>query len=235
MFKLHQRYGSVVPVGPNNLSFNSDTAYHDIYGTKANTRKGDYYEYLTLSIKIFSTLDHREATRKRRTCAQGFTDRSLKTLEPFILSNIDLFCNRMMIAETNGVHFFTGTDWSTPRDIAYWTHRLSFDIIGDICYGRSFETLTSTKNVFILQLINRVSKIMYISTQMTSIIKCGLHFTTFLPYVRAWQKVCDHWQHGNGPANADGVKDGTRRRFAILARSQGSGNRVWAIETADRG
>ncbi|KAL8989744.1 MAG: hypothetical protein Q9177_001442 [Variospora cf. flavescens] len=188
LFRLHHRYGSVVRIGPNNLSFNSDTAYHQIYGTRAHTRKADYYKYSNVSTNIFSTLDHGAAVRKRRICAPGFAERSLKSLEPFILANIDVFCDRMMTAETNGAYSFTGTDWSAPRDIAHWTNCLSFDIIGDICYGKSFETLTSTKNISTLQFINGVSKLMYVSAQMTWIIRCGLHYIAFLPYIRAWHK-----------------------------------------------
>ncbi|KAI4286930.1 MAG: hypothetical protein L6R35_003810 [Caloplaca aegaea] len=188
LFRLHHRYGSVVRIGPNNLSFNSDTAYHQIYGTRAHTRKADYYKYSNVSTNIFSTLDHGAAVRKRRICAPGFAERSLKSLEPFILANIDVFCDRMMTAETNGAYSFTGTDWSAPRDIAHWTNCLSFDIIGDICYGKSFETLTSTKNICTLQFINGVSKLMYVSAQMTWIIRCRLHYIAFLPYIRAWHK-----------------------------------------------
>lgn len=88
-----------------------------------------------------------------------------------------------MTAETHGVHSFTGTDWSAPRDVAYWTHRLSFDIIGDICYGNSFRDAHWHQEHFHTPAAqSREQDYVYQrSDDLASIIKCWLHFIAFLP------------------------------------------------------
>jgi hypothetical protein len=36
--------------------------------------------------------------------------------------------------------------WSQPRNIAEWSDYLVFDIMGDLCFGRSFETKEPREN-----------------------------------------------------------------------------------------
>jgi hypothetical protein len=41
--KLHEKYGPVVRVGPNEVSISDWTAYRDIYGGKASTKEDSFY------------------------------------------------------------------------------------------------------------------------------------------------------------------------------------------------
>ncbi|KAI4138423.1 MAG: hypothetical protein L6R39_006793, partial [Caloplaca ligustica] len=86
--------------------------------------------------------------------------------------------------------FFVASEkgWSVPRNMAHWANYLGHDIIGDICYGKSFETLTSDKNRATIGLTADVSKLMYISGQMSWVVKSGLHVVAFLPMFRQMQK-----------------------------------------------
>jgi hypothetical protein len=43
LLKLHQKYGPVVRVGPNEVSISDWTAYRDIYGGKASTKENSFY------------------------------------------------------------------------------------------------------------------------------------------------------------------------------------------------
>lgn len=62
--KLHDKYGSVVRVSPNELSFNSVQAWEDIYGMLLNSNRREYTDLLQviaqvmpISTKIQSMLD----------------------------------------------------------------------------------------------------------------------------------------------------------------------------------
>ena len=226
LHRLHKQYGSVVRIAPNEICFNTDTAYNQIYGTKANTRKADFYRYTNVSNNAFSTIDKHEAAQKRRIMLKPFSERSLKDMEPLFVSNVDIFCDRLLNAEPNfnapAMKVDKGS-WSAPRNMARWTDYLSYDILGDICYGRSFETLTSTKNHYSLEFINGISSLVYISAQMTWVVKSGLHFIAFLPLFRRWwrfKRYSDEViQEREARFKAEG-KDGRRDMYRCLAEAR---------------
>lgn len=42
--RLHEQYGPVVRISPNEVSFNNQDALKEIYGIKSEYSKGDFYE-----------------------------------------------------------------------------------------------------------------------------------------------------------------------------------------------
>lgn len=64
----HQKYGTVVRVGPESLSFNSAAAFKDIYGHGTPVRKAQFYDLLAGSHRhLVDSVDREEHSRKRRT------------------------------------------------------------------------------------------------------------------------------------------------------------------------
>jgi len=101
---LHAKYGHVVRVSPNEISFTSgDTAWPDIAGFRTGKMKGhsnmpkDPAWYPppprnAPSIIVANDVDH---TRIRKLLSHAFSDRALAQQESLIQSYIDQLVNRM--------------------------------------------------------------------------------------------------------------------------------------------
>ena len=84
--------------------------------------------------------DHDAHARMRKIIGKGFTEKALKAQEPLILSYFDLFIKRLKekatSPETNGK--------GAVVDMVEWYNFLTFDIIGDLGLGQSFDCLETS-------------------------------------------------------------------------------------------
>ena len=115
------------------MLFNSPESYNDIYNVKANVRKGKFYEIWSRNEEnnnTLTTIDKAVHARKRQTLNQCLTGRALRDAESFIIQHVERWME--LIGE--------GADeaWSEPRNMARWADALLLDILGDLCFGRSF-------------------------------------------------------------------------------------------------
>ncbi|KAL2813895.1 cytochrome P450 [Aspergillus granulosus] len=103
--ELHRRYGRIVRVGPNALSFSSPSAIEDIYGPKNNMAKSNWYIAFEAHGKgpkkenIFSTRDNHWHARYRELVEPGFRMEQLLRREEEVdsllldlLANLDASC-----------------------------------------------------------------------------------------------------------------------------------------------
>lgn len=96
--KLHDKYGPVVRIGPNHLSFTDPRAWKDIYGHRVGS--GSNVEEMTKSRTFVKTLRHvptsiinadrEEHSKFRRALSHGFSDNAMRQQEPMIAKYIDL-------------------------------------------------------------------------------------------------------------------------------------------------
>lgn len=70
--------------------------------------------------------------RKRRVLNHAFSEKALRSAEPFVISNTDRWCE--VIADE-----INETGWSKSLNMADWVNYLVFDILGDLCFGKSFD------------------------------------------------------------------------------------------------
>jgi cytochrome P450 len=177
-YRLHKRYGEVVRYGPNSISINSNVALQSIYGFRANVRKADFYSVFPATKGSWSThsaIDKRLHARKRRVLSQAFSDAAMRGLQPHIVQVIRTFCNAVADVQTSGTSEKKHqAAWSTPRNMADWANYMSYDVLGDICYGKSFDTLQSEGNRFAVKLVGMSSQFHYLNAQMPRLKKLGL-------------------------------------------------------------
>lgn len=129
--------------GPNTLWFNTRSALDDIYGVRANVRKTDTWAAYSASRRspnILSAIDKNVHAFKRRTIAGALSDRGLKKLEERILGHIKDF---VALLGTGDGTSEDARGWMHAKPIATMCEWLSFDIIGEITYSRSFDMLHS--------------------------------------------------------------------------------------------
>ncbi|EME86913.1 uncharacterized protein MYCFIDRAFT_151905 [Pseudocercospora fijiensis CIRAD86] len=160
-WRCHEKYGPVVRFGPNSLSFNSNTALKEIYGFKSNVRKADFYQAFWASKDAFSThssIDKSVHARKRRVLSQAFSDAAIKSMENHILAHVRQFCQNLGGLTTFGsVPNSESKGYGEPIEISDQANYLTFDIMGDLCFGKAFGMLERPGNRFAIDLIGNAA------------------------------------------------------------------------------
>ncbi|KAL8668549.1 MAG: hypothetical protein Q9168_006823 [Polycauliona sp. 1 TL-2023] len=125
ILQCHETYGPIFRSGPNSVLFNSPKANRAIYEAKSNVKKDSFYLAFPQKAGAFNTwsaTNHAEHARKRRILNAAFSDKALRNSEPYIIQHVDRWCELLVSG--------TGGEWSQPRDMAEWSDRLVFDILG---------------------------------------------------------------------------------------------------------
>ncbi|KAH8663891.1 isotrichodermin C-15 hydroxylase [Ilyonectria robusta] len=135
---LHERYGHVVRINPDTLSFTCSTAWVDIYGLQQPNGRGnipkDPLFYLESRKAPLDAEGHR---RLRRTQAYAFSERAVSQQEVCLQQYTAFFINRLFESRHNSP--------SGIIDLAQWINLLTTDIAGDLTLGESFRGLEDGK------------------------------------------------------------------------------------------
>ncbi|OLN97156.1 Isotrichodermin C-15 hydroxylase 7 [Colletotrichum chlorophyti] len=141
ILKLHDRYGPVVRISPNDLSFNTAKSWSDIYGVRKGQAscfiKSNFYDggnFADQAHSIVSERDPEKHHQMRKFLSRAFSDTSLKEQEALVNTKIDRFVER--IGEQGTV------------DFTHWFNLLTFDIIGELAFGRDFQGIETGQTHF---------------------------------------------------------------------------------------
>ncbi|CBX97259.1 hypothetical protein IAQ61_007329 [Plenodomus lingam] len=135
---LHAKYGPVVRVAPDELSFTEPGAWKDIYENRniAKTSIWAGQEEHHHPISIVST-DEATHLRNRRALAGAFTEHAISEHMEIIGDLIQLMMLRFSDAAKDGK--------PAVLDLADWFNFLTFDISGALSFGESFDSVASSK------------------------------------------------------------------------------------------
>lgn len=136
LWQLFQKYGSVIRPEPNLVVFCDPKADIAIYGNKSNVQRSGFYtalkrkrdEYMPLNV-----VDVAEHAARRKLLNLAFTEKSLRTTSTFITKHVDRW-NQIISNDNNNAKV-----WTAPLDLAAHFDNLTFDIMGDLTFGKSFE------------------------------------------------------------------------------------------------
>ncbi|KAF2708706.1 benzoate 4-monooxygenase cytochrome-like protein P450 [Pleomassaria siparia CBS 279.74] len=135
-FHLQEKYGTTFRYAPNGVLFNTPSAYKTIFGPRGNVKKSEYYEFWPRNVKTLNTWNstnlHTHA-RKRRVINFAFSEKAIRDAELFVHSNTD----RWLELIENRIP--SGKEWSDSLNMTDWVNYLVFDILGDLCFGKSFD------------------------------------------------------------------------------------------------
>lgn len=129
----------MVRTAPNELSFNTANSWRDIYGFRQGHRpfvKSDFYDGGSFADQYGSIVSERDPAahgRMRKYLSHAFSHRSLVEQEKLIHGIIDRFMERLQSFGTEEKTF----------DLVQWFNILTFDIIGDLAFGESFQGIES--------------------------------------------------------------------------------------------
>lgn len=159
-YRAHKKYGQFVRLGPNLLSVNSASALKTIYGFKSNVRKSDFYLAFPAkkgSESVHSTIDKQVHARKRRVLSHAFSESAIKSMERYVVANVDDACQ--VLRQVSAVQHIVNIEkdekgWLPAVDMGKWADYLTFDIMGDLAFGKSFGmTASHPENRFVTDLI----------------------------------------------------------------------------------
>lgn len=156
-YRLHQKYGSVVRYGPNRISVNTIAGLKAVHGFKANTQKSKHFynvfAHFFHSDSIQTTIDPIVHGKKRRVLSQALSGSMIKKMEERILKHVRVFCDCMKDQHAQTISKSVDQKWSPFRNLSSWASRLTFDIMGDLAFGRHFDMLKSSANRWILDVL----------------------------------------------------------------------------------
>ncbi|GKZ36720.1 hypothetical protein AbraIFM66950_007917 [Aspergillus brasiliensis] len=135
--EFHARYGDIVRVAPDELSFVDPRAWRDIYTSDREFVRPQQYKdqppgKTAPNLIACSEADH---ARLRKNLAPGFSEKFAALQEPILQKYIDTLVEKLDAKITSN-----GGD-GADVDLVEWINYLAFDVIGDLTWGSSFGCL----------------------------------------------------------------------------------------------
>ncbi|TFK29280.1 benzoate 4-monooxygenase cytochrome P450 [Coprinopsis marcescibilis] len=127
--ELHNVYGDVVRVGPNELHFKDYRIYDKIFSVNSHLTKDPwFYACFGVGQSTFGAIDPAHAKSCRELLSPFFDRRSMLEFETVIRSKIELLADRL-------------SNENAAVDMFYAFRCATMDIIATLCFGRSSQLL----------------------------------------------------------------------------------------------
>ncbi|KAI1812199.1 putative cytochrome P450 [Poronia punctata] len=124
--KLHEVYGPIVRITPDELHCNDPLFYDTVYSNAARREKAAHRVDST-----FSTVNHELHRRRRAAMNRYFSKGSVIKLEPMIHENVDKLCRQLLVHQGTG----------EPVDIAAAFICFVGDVVSTYAFGKSYSFL----------------------------------------------------------------------------------------------
>ncbi|KAI0516780.1 putative cytochrome P450 [Xylaria bambusicola] len=149
--KQHEKYGNVVRVSPNELSFCTVQSWSDIYGFPPpggeQCIKSEFYDIFGNGFKtgcIGTERDPKVQSRKKRNLLAAFSPKALAAQEDIMHRCINAFVSKIGPESQrlpNGIN------------MVEWFNMSSFDLFGEMAFGETFGCIASGKPHFWIDMI----------------------------------------------------------------------------------
>jgi hypothetical protein len=143
VYNLHQKYGPFVRVGSSDLSITHPKAVEVIYGKNTKCGRAAFYNGDPLPSMI-SCRDRGDHDRRRRIWSPAFSDKALRGYAQRSKVYDEQLMSRIHAASSSG----------TPVNVSKWFNYYSFDVMGDLAFGKSFDMLKNDQEHWAVALMN---------------------------------------------------------------------------------
>ncbi|KAK4643845.1 hypothetical protein QC761_404580 [Podospora bellae-mahoneyi] len=178
--RLHERYGDVIRVAPNRVSFAHPDAYNAIRGHRkaGQPEHGKDPVFYKMSMHNILGANREDHSRFRKILSHGFSAKAMQDQQPLITQYIDLLMDRL--------HELTkGGREEAVTDMGAWFNFTTFDIIGDLSFGAPFGCLESSSyHPWVTAILNGVKEFAML-----------LVMNWFFPSFSRVVKVLTPWHH----------------------------------------
>lgn len=140
--KLHEEYGDFVRVGSSELSITHPKAVTAIYGPGSKCTKAAFYDMSKPMVSLQTLRVKALHDQRRRVWSPAFSDKALRGYE-----------ERMKKYQNKLIAKFGALD-NQPVNASKWFMLFSFDVMGDLVFGASFNMLETSEEHWAIRLLN---------------------------------------------------------------------------------
>ena len=145
--RLHAKYGRLVRIGPNHVSFADTELIPTVYSIGSKFQKSDFYSLFDIKAPdsggqvptIFSVRDEERHKAIKRPVANAYSLSSLKELEPMNDECSAIFLHKLG-------EYADGKDHRV-LDLGVWLHWYAFDVISSITFSNRLGFMESETDV----------------------------------------------------------------------------------------
>ncbi|OHE90885.1 benzoate 4-monooxygenase cytochrome P450 [Colletotrichum orchidophilum] len=142
---LHQKYGPVVRIAPNEVSMASPEAARHLLSAGKRFYKTAFYGVFPPpeNPDIFTEVDEEAHARKKKVANVPYSMAAMQQLSPFLDDTIDLLVTKLDGFASQPMEY--KADKSV--DLGAWLHYFAFDVLGEVAFSRSFGFLAEGRDV----------------------------------------------------------------------------------------
>ena len=130
---LHKQYGDYVRVAPDALSIIDPAAVNAVHGPDSRCIKGSFYSIAEPQRNLLMIRNKHEHARKRRDWDRAFNVKSLNDYDPIVWTYTQQLMDQIK------------ANVGKPMNVAKWLQFFAFDIMTDLAFGRSFDSVKTGK------------------------------------------------------------------------------------------
>ncbi|KAI0306858.1 putative P450 monooxygenase [Multifurca ochricompacta] len=131
--ELHQRYGDIVRISPNELHFARPTVYNEIYNAQNKWDKDyNYYRAFDADESFFTQTDYLKSKHSRALISNLFSRKTISDLQHLIRSRLEELCDALRTQNAAG----------KSSDIYLGFQCFSADTIATFCFSKCFNQLS---------------------------------------------------------------------------------------------
>ncbi|ODQ54352.1 pisatin demethylase [Saitoella complicata NRRL Y-17804] len=171
---LHERYGDIIRIGPDELAFSNPFAIKEIYGQGSPYMKSAMYDHFsTHSPNLFDMRDRELHKERRKLLSHAFAQVNIDNAEPLIAEQIRKFMGWVQQYAAEG----------KSMNVAVWFRMYALDIVGSLFLGQDFKALDSDTPLSYLDDLDGHFMLAALKWNMPWV----LPLTSWLP-IPAWQR-----------------------------------------------
>ncbi|KAL3464725.1 cytochrome P450 [Aspergillus heterothallicus] len=142
LVELHQKHGQFVRIGSSDLSILNPKAIEIVYGPGSRCIKGTTYDLTRPTVSLQLMRDHEEHHARRRVWSGAFSDKLIRGYEQRVRGYRKKLVDRLTEME------------GQPVNAKKWFNLYSFDVMGDLSFGKGFGSLERKEYHWAIRLLN---------------------------------------------------------------------------------
>jgi len=144
--RLHDRYGKFVRVGPNEISVADPLGIAVTTGPQSKCTKSSWYDGDHPRVSMQTCRDPAEHARRRRTWSPAFSDKAIRGYETRVGRYNNAFVEQIEARSGQAL------------DASQWFSLYGFDVMGDLAFGKGFDSIESGRTHWAIELLNEGMK-----------------------------------------------------------------------------
>ena len=140
IIRIHEQYGRVVRIAPNEVSLVDEYAMKSLYGHGKSAPKTSWYSVWDpprSAPALFSELDKKHHAYLRKRISAGYSMSSILKYEKYIQGCLDLLLEKLQKYANLGQNV----------NMSNWTNAFAFDAVGELAYGKQLGHLRTETDV----------------------------------------------------------------------------------------